>query len=239
MEPTEVELSWAFFLLGALHPSHFFTYLSFSLSLCLPFLSESRIPLLFPSLPLTWLLSGPPTLSFWQRLQWPETAIKRAVGRGYAVSPLVPLRPLFPSIWQTVYIFHRLEILFARSVAKLSRFEIFMNGSRWGAHAWSLRRPDKEELYRNATHLNARAAICRCCQSWRSHWRCRYACYHELCPVPYARLIYVYMLYVHIQHFSNDQLSCIACCCAVILNYIFPTVILAMNIAVKLTRESY
>lgn len=28
-----------------------------------------------------------------------------------------------------VYIFHRLEILFARSAAKLSRFEIFMNGS--------------------------------------------------------------------------------------------------------------
>lgn len=28
-----------------------------------------------------------------------------------------------------VHIFHRLEILFARSAAKLSRFEIFMNGS--------------------------------------------------------------------------------------------------------------
>lgn len=34
---------------------------------------------------------------------------------------------LFPPF--AVHIFHRLEILFARSAAKLSRFEIFMNGS--------------------------------------------------------------------------------------------------------------
>lgn len=45
--------------------------------------------------------------------------------------PPSPLYPPFPFIWRTVYIFHRLEILFARSAAKLSRFEIFMNGSLW------------------------------------------------------------------------------------------------------------
>lgn len=46
-------------------------------------------------------------------------------------------RPTSPlsSIWRTVYIFHRLEILFARSAAKLSRFEIFMNGSVRGSRA--------------------------------------------------------------------------------------------------------
>jgi len=113
------------------------------------------------------------------------------VGRGatpyLSPSRLVP-RPLYPFIWQTVYIFHRLEILFARSVAKLSRFEIFMNGSPGGPaitvppagrtkeRGGGRRRggegeggwrgggegvtSQRDATRRDATRLNARAAIC-------------------------------------------------------------------------------
>lgn len=141
------ELSWAFFLLGTLHLSPSFTYL-FSAPLRLPPPSlppslplycffQSRIPPLFPPLP----LACPPTQSVLQlyrsgrgcsdpRRRSSESWV---VATPYLLSRLASLLPRrFPFIWQTVYIFHRLEILFARSAAKLSRFEIFMNGSLRG-----------------------------------------------------------------------------------------------------------
>lgn len=40
--------------------------------------------------------------------------------------------PYLLSLMASVCVFHRLEILFAYSAAKLSRFEIFMNGSLLG-----------------------------------------------------------------------------------------------------------
>lgn len=58
--------------------------------------------------------------------------------------------PPLSSIWRTVCIFHRLEILFARSAAKLSRFEIFMNGSGSHAYTASRRQSNKESLGQRA-----------------------------------------------------------------------------------------
>lgn len=94
-----------------------------------------------------------------RRLQWPETAIKRFVGRGWAVSSL--LSPLA----RPVYIFHRLEILFARSAAKLSRFEIFMNGSDTPTPDPAAHRNKKGRQQRPLRH---RARFATCCQTRRS-----------------------------------------------------------------------
>lgn len=58
-----------------------------------------------------------------------------------------------------VYIFHRLEILFARSAAKLSRFEIFMNGSGTSAGPAARTKRDASAL------VLRHRAICDCCQT--------------------------------------------------------------------------
>lgn len=82
---------------------------------------------------------------------------------------------LFPPF--AVHIFHRLEILFARSAAKLSRFEIFMNGSdtpttldpaahRKGTAATPHQRPlSPPSLFFVLRH---RARFATCCQTFRS-----------------------------------------------------------------------
>lgn len=81
---------------------------------------------------------------------------------------------LFPPF--AVHIFHRLEILFARSAAKLSRFEIFMNGSdtpttldpaahRKGTAATPHQRPlSPPSLFFVLRH---RARFATCCQTRR------------------------------------------------------------------------
>lgn len=58
-----------------------------------------------------------------------EAAVTRDGDQAIRGSWLARIFSRPPSRRGAVYIFHRLEILFARSAAKLSRFEIFMNGS--------------------------------------------------------------------------------------------------------------
>lgn len=118
----------------------------FSLFPSLSFLYISHpFPLLFPSsfspaVSFAFHLFSYPVLS--NSIVLAEAAVTRdgdQASRGSWLRRIFSLIPLplssprpFSFIWQTVYIFHRLEILFARSVAKLSRFEIFMNGSLRG-----------------------------------------------------------------------------------------------------------
>lgn len=84
--------------------------------------------------------------------------------------------PVPPPFARPVHIFHRLEILFARSAAKLSRFEIFMNGSdtpttldpaahRKGTAATPHQRPlSPPSLFFVLRH---RARFATCCQTRR------------------------------------------------------------------------
>lgn len=134
-------------IVGIFPPWHFpslsFLYISHPFSLTLPS-SFSRslgcffhIPPLFPPVPLTCLLPGP--LQLYRSGRGCSDPRRRSseswvVATPYLLShPCTPLYRPFSFIWQTVYIFHRLEILFARTAAKLSRFEIFMNGSLRGS----------------------------------------------------------------------------------------------------------
>lgn len=152
-----------------------FTYLfhlSLSLSLFAVSLAESHstsIP--FPS-------NVPPTRSS-NSIVLAEVAVTRdgdQANRGswlrrissLVPHPLAPLPP-FPFIWRTVYIFHRLEILFARSAAKLSRFEIFMNGSlreglTHGPSGGRTKRISGRITRRASENARRVPAICRCCQ---------------------------------------------------------------------------
>lgn len=122
-------------------PLHISSILPLSLTLSSSF-SRSlgcffRIPPLFPPVPLTCLLPGP--LQLYRSGRGCSDPRRRSseslvVATPYLLShPSTPLHRPFSFIWQTVYIFHRLEILFARTAAKLSRFEIFMNGSLRGS----------------------------------------------------------------------------------------------------------
>lgn len=81
-----------------------------------------------------------------------------------------------------VYIFHRLEILFARSAAKLSRFEIFMNGSDTPTLDPAARRNKKGRHQRPLRH---RVRFATCCQTRRLPVLFRSAnLSHSLCPPP-------------------------------------------------------